>query len=243
MTLADSHCKEFTSSIQNNLFYETDDTSRFIICRGFVIQYNCEKRTPNFTIHKIDKFQLGFNGNEKARRRSNFFTLSGKYCQSAENNDYKYSGYDRGHMVPAGDFYSNQLLKNETFILYNICPQIPQFNRGFWAFLEEQIRNFIIENDLEATIITGAFYTQSDSVVIGPNLVGIPSYFYKIIYCPTNNKMYAFFIDQNTSLINPQIEDFQVRVDDIENIVGEDFFDKLENELEDSLESSVFRFK
>lgn len=45
-------------------------------------------------------------------------------------NDYTNSGYDRGHMAPAGDAVASQAGMDETFLLTNIAPQIgPGFNR------------------------------------------------------------------------------------------------------------------
>ena len=51
---------------------------------------------------------------------------------SASNDDYKKSGYDRGHLAPAGDMgWSEQAMK-ESFYYSNMSPQNPSFNRGIW---------------------------------------------------------------------------------------------------------------
>lgn len=40
------------------------------------------------------------------------------------NNDYKGSGYDRGHLAAAGNHMWSQKAMDQTFVLSNICPQV-----------------------------------------------------------------------------------------------------------------------
>ena len=63
----------------------------------------------------------------------------------ATSNDYKYSGYDRGHLVPAGDMKVNLKAMNESFYMTNMAPQLPSFNRGVWKKLENQVRRIAKE--------------------------------------------------------------------------------------------------
>jgi len=57
-----------------------------------------------------------------------------------DHGDYAYSGYDRGHMAPNGDFndtYENALM---TFFIANIWPQTPAVNRVEWLKTENKTR-------------------------------------------------------------------------------------------------------
>ncbi len=90
-------------------------------------------------------------------------------------------------MVPAGDFYSNQSLKDETFVLTNICPQNAVLNRGIWASLENSIREKIIKLNTEAYIITGSIFSSDSIHTIGIDKVGVPDYFYKIMLYTREN--------------------------------------------------------
>ena len=49
---------------------------------------------------------------------------------SASAVDYRKSGYDRGHLAPAGDMKWDVQAMKESFYYSNISPQLPQLNRG-----------------------------------------------------------------------------------------------------------------
>ena len=58
----------------------------------------------------------------------------------ADNDDYRNSGWDRGHMVPAGDMKLDDQMMRESFYFSNICPQNRNLNGGDWKTLEELCR-------------------------------------------------------------------------------------------------------
>ena len=62
---------------------------------------------------------------------------------SAKNTDYKKTGYDRGHLVPAADMRLSFGAYTETFLYSNCSPQLPGFNRGQWKVLESWTRNLL----------------------------------------------------------------------------------------------------
>ncbi|KAJ3145512.1 nuclease, partial [Irineochytrium annulatum] len=73
--------------------------------------------------------------------------------------DFAGSGYDRGHMVPAADVISSQLAVDETFLMSNISPQTPAFNRGIWASMERFVRGLVLSGQFDAaTVVTGPLY-------------------------------------------------------------------------------------
>ncbi|CAO0791004.1 unnamed protein product [Mucor circinelloides] len=73
-------------------------------------------------------------------------------------NDYTNSGYDRGHMAPAGDAVSSQTAMDETFLLTNIAPQIgPGFNRQYWAYLEQFCRD-LTKNFTDVYVYSGPLF-------------------------------------------------------------------------------------
>ena len=66
---------------------------------------------------------------------------------SAQLADYSKSGYDRGHLCPAGDMTFNAQAMSETFYLSNMSPQVPAFNRGIWKSLESLVREWAAKED------------------------------------------------------------------------------------------------
>jgi len=52
-----------------------------------------------------------------------------------KDSDYRRTGYDRGHLVPNADYGA------DTYVINNVVPMNPYFNRRIWAKSENYIRN------------------------------------------------------------------------------------------------------
>ena len=157
--------------------------------------------------------------------------------QSAQLSDYYKSGYDRGHLAPANDMKYSSLSMSESFLLSNISPQDPSFNRGIWKRLEQQIHNWAIQYN-KLVIITGPILNGEYYGAIGSNLVSIPKYYYKVIIDPTDYyRNIAFIIENKKS--NDNLQDFVVSIDSLESITGIDFFCELDEKEEETIESSI----
>jgi len=160
---------------------------------------------------------------------------------TALSSDYTKSGYDRGHLAPAGDFKFSQRMMGETFYMSNIAPQAPQFNRGIWKELEEQVRHWAVR-DNGLYVITGSVLKPGMPTIGRANKVSVPQQFYKVIlYCNNsataqpNIRMIGFLLNNEES--DSSLQQFVVPVDQIEQLTGIDFFPKLPDDLEKKLES------
>ena len=155
---------------------------------------------------------------------------------TAVASDYTRSGYDRGHLAPAADFKFSQRMMRETFFMSNITPQVPEFNRGIWKELEDQVRDWAIR-DKGIYVVTGPVL-KPGLPTIGKNTeVSVPEKFYKVIlYCNKPNIRMIGFLLNNEGSDRP-LQDFVVPVDLIEQLTGIDFFSKIPDELERKLES------
>ncbi len=155
---------------------------------------------------------------------------------SAQLDDYRGSGYDRGHLCPAGDMKLNFTSMSETFYLSNISPQEKEFNAGIWNTLEEMVRRWALTSG-RLYVVTGGVLTQNKGK-IGLDGVSIPKYFYKIIYDPKGQgKMIAYLIPNEKS--TKPLQTFAVSVDSLESITGIDFFPALQDSIENLLESKL----
>ena len=153
-----------------------------------------------------------------------------------EPSDYTRSGYDRGHLCPAGDMSFDIQALTETFYMSNMSPQDPSFNRGIWKKLEETIRLWALR-DREIIIITGGSLKYTSGYIGKSTKIAIPRYFYKIIldYKEPDIKAIAFVLKNEAS--SGSLEQFVVSVDSVENMTGVDFFCNLPDDTENRIES------
>lgn len=168
--------------------------------------------------------------------RNDGFILDSLYLNTADSTDYWGSGYDRGHLAPAGDFRWHKDAMYESFYYTNVAPQIKDFNRGTWAKLETKVREFAIDND-ELYIITGAVLKDvMAKIPQGSYSVSIPKYFYKIIYDlqSPDYKAIAFLMPNQS--IPFDLEKYMVSVDSIESLTKIDFLPILDDAIENKIE-------
>lgn len=154
---------------------------------------------------------------------------------SAQLEDYAGSGYDRGHLCPAGSMTINATAMSESFYLSNMSPQLPAFNRGGWKNLESLVRTWVTEYN-RLYVITGPVLKGANKR-IGPNKVTVPNFYYKVIYAPSQGQMIAFVMP-NTK-IDHELEAYVVDVDEVERLTGIDFFAGMDDQLENQLEANV----
>lgn len=156
---------------------------------------------------------------------------------SADWKNYKKSGYDKGHLCPAGDRKFDYNAFHETFLTSNISPQNHDFNRGIWNRLEQKTRVWAKKYD-GVYIVTGGVL-EKGLEAIGQERVSIPTYFYKIIVDTSDEKYKAisFLIPNEKS--SSSYYDFTVSIDEIETLTGIDFFPKLDDSIESKLESEI----
>ena len=173
--------------------------------------------------------------NGKYQRTENFRNDNKVTSGSAHKSDYFKSGYDRGHLAPAGDMKISSTSMSESFLLSNISPQNPSFNRGGWKRLETQVRSWVLSEN-EMFVVTGPVLSNPIGS-IGSNSVTIPRYFYKIVYSKLENKMIGLLMPNKK--INNELKYYVKSVDYIENLTGIDFFHQLDDKYEDKLESKI----
>jgi len=155
---------------------------------------------------------------------------------SADWRNYKRSGYDKGHLCPAGDRKFSKKAFEETFLTSNISPQKHDFNDGIWNRLEHKVRYWAIKYD-GVYVITGGVL-ENGLATIGNENVAVPKYFYKVLLDEYKGiyKMIGFLVPAVDS--EKPLYEFVVPVDEIERRTGIDFFPKLDNVTEARLEKS-----
>ena len=175
----------------------------------------------------------------KKTERSNKFVPDPQVKGStAMNEDYTRSGYDRGHLAPAGDMKWSAKAMRESFYLSNICPQKPKLNRGIWKDLEEQCRLWALDNG-SLLIVTGPVIT-GDMKRLGKNRVAIPKAFYKVL-CYHTEKGYKGigFLFENRDYKDNSLKSMAIPIDSVEKATGIDFFPSIPDDQENEMEAAV----
>jgi endonuclease G len=153
--------------------------------------------------------------------------------ESADWRNYKKSGYDKGHLCPAGDRKKSLDDYTETFFTSNISPQEHEFNSGVWNRLEEKVRYWAVKST-GLYVVTGGVLSDNLNT-IGKEDVSVPNYFYKVLLSKDGSKMIGFLVPHENS--NQPLYEFVVSVDEIEKMTGIDFYPNLEDTIENQLES------
>ncbi|SHE64371.1 endonuclease G [Bacteroides luti] len=210
----------------------TKRPEQIITHAGYTVSYNPEWRIPNWVSYELTRDET-----EGKLDRSDKFVIDPKVkgvCPS--NEDYKRSGYDRGHMAPAADMKWNSTAMKECFYYSNMCPQKHSLNAGRWKTLEEKVRDWA-QQDSAIVIVCGPIVDKGYNT-IGNARVAVPQRFFKVILAPFLKKPRAIgFIMKNEKEELP-LSSYAVSVDRVEKITGLDFFSALPDDVENSIESS-----
>jgi endonuclease G, mitochondrial len=200
---------------------------------GYTLSYNEKYEQANWVA-----YQLTAKETEKIVGRSNDFRPDTDVpTGSADNEDYKNSGYDRGHLAPAADMGWSSQAMEESFFYSNMSPQLPGFNRGIWKRLEEQVRQWAVDNQA-IYVVTGPVL-RPNLPTIGHDKVAIPNYYYKVILDYTQPELKGIgFIMPNTSS-TLALSNYAVTIDSVETVTGINFFPALPNDQERSIEKSI----
>lgn len=199
--------------------------------KGMTVSFNRRLHIPNWVAWELTALETGGDAN-----RSEKFFCDESVPGCPDSWDYSYSGYDRGHMAPAGDMKWDEEAMRQTFYLTNICPQAPELNRGTWKSLEEKCR-VRAKNDSAIIIICGPILTDSITEYIGDSRVAVPKRFFKVVLSPYRDEPVAIgFIMPNAKVVGG-MQPAAVSIDEVELATGHDFFSILNDDEENRLES------
>lgn len=117
-----------------------------------------------------------------------------------QNRDYANTGWDRGHMAPAGNASTDKEMY-DSFYLTNMTPQAPGLNRGPWKNLEDNVRRLWIKTNDDAYILTIAVYNKPQLM---NGRIPIPSGYWKVLYVGNSAR---YYFAENTSIA--RIEEYR----------------------------------
>lgn len=207
--------------------------------KAYIVSYNKDTKIPNWVAWHLTR-----NHTDGSVRRSNKFYEDDEVpVPRATIEDYKGSGWSRGHMCPAGDNKWDVEAMNQSFSLINICPQNATLNSGLWNSIEMDCRNWAKEFQ-GIYIICGPVFYKQEHELIGANEVYVPEALFKVVLCLNGKpKGMGFVVKNNTGTKKKDL--YYNSIDQVERITGIDFFptlpDNLENEVESKVDMNLWR--
>ena len=214
------------------------DTNNYLLEKPqYALSYNCQTGIPNWVSWQLNRSWLG------SVDRSDDFRPDSDLpdgCYAVRPNDYRGSGYDRGHLTPSGDRTSSQSDNSATFLMSNMMPQSPSNNREVWRELEEYSRD-LVSQEKELYIVAGG---EGKDKAIANNKVTVPKYTWKVILVLDNGNIentIAVRIPNNDTVARTDWKDYIVSVDEIEQKTGYDFFSAVPKSIQTKIESIAYK--
>lgn len=201
---------------------------------GYVTSYNKKTKLPNWVAWRLTADNTK---GSHSRKGIDFMEDEDVPTPRADDWDYYNSGYDRGHMCPAGDNKWDSEAMRQSFLFTNICPQAPGLNRGDWNEMENACRSWARENG-DIYIVCGPILYKGRHKTIGKHKVVVPEAFFKVVLCMRGTPKAIGFIYKNEDGNRPK-GDYVNSVDEVERITGFDFFTSLPDDVEKAVESTA----
>jgi endonuclease G len=206
-------------------------SSEIIEHTGYTLSYNTVRKNANWVAYELTAEEV----NGKEPRDNGFVPDPSIKGNQATDDDYRRSGWDRGHLAPAADMKWSKEAMEESFYLSNVSPQNSNLNRGVWKSIEELVRKNAKEHG-KLLVVTGPVFTSLKGLgSIGKNKVMIPNGFYKVILAYDNGYHGIGFYCENKSG-KKEPGRYALTIDEVEELTGIDFFYRLPDEVEKEVE-------
>jgi len=155
---------------------------------SFAILHSGQTKTPVFVAQRLNRSML-IQGQGLGRTERFYPEARLPSAERAELDDYRNSGYSRGHMAPAADMHTVEAMA-QSFSLANMVPQDQRHNSGPWNKIESDTRKYIMRAKGDVYVFTGPVYINR-SKTIGASEVAVPDYLYKVVYDATTRRAWV----------------------------------------------------
>ena len=204
-----------------------------LVRKAYTVSYNKDTKCPNWVAWEL----TSSHADGDCPRYSKYDEDMEVPAPRATNEDYRGSGWTRGHMCPAGDNKWDAEAMRESNLLSNMCPQHASLNSGLWNVIERDCRKWAVKYG-DVYIVCGPVFLNKEHETIGMNKVVVPEAFFKVILRLTPEPAAIGFIVRNNEGKKKK-DQFVNTVDDVERITGMDFFPALPDSIENSVEATA----
>ena len=211
----------------------TGVSEQIIKKKAYIVSYNKDTKIPNWVAWHL----TGDHSDGPVGRSNAFYEDEEVPAPRATSEDYRGSGWSRGHMCPAGDNKWDVEAMNQSFSLINVCPQDASLNSGLWNSIEIDCRNWA-KRFQDIYIICGPVFYKQEHELIGNNKIYVPEAFFKVVLCINGEpKGLGFIVKNNAGTKKKDL--YYNSIDQVERITGIDFFPILPDDLENDIESQL----
>ena len=231
-----THCSKRSPKIETKLEHPKINKFENVLSHSaYTVSYNPSTLVANWVAYELTADETDGPWSRKGLR-----FMPDPDCQErqADHDDYRNSGYSRGHLAPAGDMKWDSLAMVESFYFTNCIPQETKFNNGKWNQLEERTRRWAKQYG-KVYIVCGPVYLSEDTLRIGHNGVAVPDACFKTLMVPKDDSYSAIaFLMRNGGEDRP-LMDCACTVDELEELLSMDFFCNLPERIEKKVERVV----
>ena len=201
---------------------------------GYTVSFNTDWLIPNWVAYELTAEEVA-----GVEPRGKDFVRDPEISQSPSPDEYRNSGYDRGHMAPAADMKWSKQAMLESFCTSNICPQNKNLNKGDWKDLEEHIRNMATKYD-HIYVACGPIVSLNPPTIGQTSIirVAVPDAFYKVILRQKGDSWSAVGFMMPNQAGHKPLSKYAMSVEEVEIITDIDFFVALPDSIEEKIEST-----
>jgi endonuclease G len=157
---------------------------------GFAVLHSGLTKTPVFVAERLNR-QLLLQGQGLHRTDKFYADARLPRMERSELDDYKRSGFSRGHMAPAADMASPEAMA-QSFSLANMVPQNQEHNAGVWSKVEQDTRKYAMRARGDVFVFTGPVFS-GPAQTIGANQVHVPDYLFKLVYDAATGRSWVYW--------------------------------------------------
>lgn len=176
---------------------------------AFDSYYDISMKNPAMVVWTLEP--ADFAGNYKPTTR-HFRVDTQLPRPRVTDDDFKGSGYVRGHLCPAADRDSNKKLLKQTYLTSNVCPMTMNCNSGPWKVLEDSCR-ILARSHGKLLIAAGPIFINCITDSVRPHGLIVPDGFYRIVKCLVHSgELWYWYVPNTFALAKP------VRLDSVQLI-------------------------
>ncbi len=206
----------------------------------FVVSYDTLRKTPRWVSWRLDTSWLGTATRATSFRHDAQLPIT---AGQARDEDFRNSGFERGHLCPSADRTNTDPDNDATFVFTNVVPQTRASNGGTWATLEDEARNQARLGKTVFLIAGPVFGVTSQFVGAG---VPVPTATFKVaiivdgpVPSVTSATRVIGVLVPNTTSVSGNWRAFRVSVRAIEQATGFDFLSDVPRAVQDVVETRV----